>query len=107
IFNSYRRRARRAGAPASRPGAISFVQRFGSAINLNVHFHSCTPEGVFVRERGQVRFEPLDAPSNDEVKALLEKIVGPVDKLLRPRLDAARDDARTPDALAGAQAGLG
>jgi hypothetical protein len=27
-----------------------------------------------------------------------------VRKLLRPHLDAARDDARTPDALAGAQA---
>ena len=104
IFNSHRRRARRAGARASRPGAISFVQRFGSAISLNVHFHSCIPNGVFVREHGQVRFEPLDAPSDDEVKAILQKIIVRVRKLLRPRLDAARDDARTPDALAGAQA---
>lgn len=34
----------------------------------------------------------------------LEKIVARLEKLLRPRLDAARDDARPPDALAAAQA---
>jgi len=38
------------------------------------------------------------------VKAILQKIVVRVRKLLRPRLEAVRDDARTPDALAGAQA---
>ncbi len=101
IFKSHRRRA---GVRASRPGAISFVQRFGSAINLNVHFHSCIPDGVFVREQGAVRFETLPAPSDDEVKGILEKSVERVGKLLRPRLDAARDDTRTPDALASAQA---
>jgi len=104
IFNSHRRRAREAGARASRPGAISFVQRFGSAINLNVHFHCVIPDGVFVREDGQIRFESLDAPSDDEVKAILQKLVARALKLLRPRLESARDDARTPDALAEAQA---
>ena len=38
------------------------------------------------------------------MKAILQKIVVRVRKLLRPRLDATRDDARTPDALADAQA---
>ncbi len=37
IFNSHRRRARSAGARAARPGAITFVQRFGGALNLNCH----------------------------------------------------------------------
>ena len=38
------------------------------------------------------------------MKGILEKTVERVGKLLRPRLDAARGDARTPDALASAQA---
>jgi hypothetical protein len=25
----------------ARTGAVTFIQRFGSALNLNVHFHSC------------------------------------------------------------------
>jgi hypothetical protein len=37
IFAFQRGRARRAGASAPRTGAVSFVQRFGGALNLNVH----------------------------------------------------------------------
>jgi hypothetical protein len=41
VFSSLRRRARRKG-PIHRPqsGAVTFVQRFGDALNLNVHFHA-------------------------------------------------------------------
>jgi hypothetical protein len=42
IFAQQRRHARRAGALSPRPNAITFVQRFGGALNLNVHFH-CSP----------------------------------------------------------------
>ena len=44
IFADYIRRAGRRG----RGGAITFVQRFGSALNLNVHFHCVVPDGVFL-----------------------------------------------------------
>jgi hypothetical protein len=53
IFAQQRLRARRAGALASRVGAVTFVQRFGGALNLNVHFHCAIPDGVFVRENGR------------------------------------------------------
>ncbi len=43
-------------------GAITFVQRFGGALNLNVHFHCVIPDGVFVRENGNVRFVALAPP---------------------------------------------
>jgi hypothetical protein len=36
-----RRIARQRGLRAPRTGAITFVQRFGGLVNLNVHFH-CT-----------------------------------------------------------------
>src|SRR5689334_5179214 len=40
IFVWQRRRARRAGAAGPHAGAVTFVQRFGGALNLNVHFQS-------------------------------------------------------------------
>jgi Putative transposase len=39
IFARHRLRARRLGVRGTRAGAVTFVQRFGSALNLNVHFH--------------------------------------------------------------------
>src|SRR5262252_2506442 len=65
IFARQRRLVRRAGARAPRSGAITFVQRFGGALNLNVHFHCVIPDGVFVRESGNVRFV-MQAPPSDE-----------------------------------------
>jgi hypothetical protein len=38
-----------AGRP--RLGAVSFLHRFGSAINHHVHLHACTTDGVFVPTR--------------------------------------------------------
>jgi len=34
-------------APKARGGAVSFVHRFGSALNEHVHFHCCVIDGVF------------------------------------------------------------
>jgi hypothetical protein len=40
VFTSLRRRARRQWGPARyHCGGVTFVQRFGDALNLNVHFH--------------------------------------------------------------------
>jgi hypothetical protein len=40
-----RRLARARGVAAARTGAITFVQRFGGLVNLNVHFHLLVPGG--------------------------------------------------------------
>jgi hypothetical protein len=32
-------------------GAVSFVHRFGGAVNLNVHFHTLALDGVYVESR--------------------------------------------------------
>ena len=39
-----------APAPAARPrlGGISFLHRFGSALNHHVHLHACVTDGVFM-----------------------------------------------------------
>ncbi len=103
IFAHQRRLARRSGALGPRTGAITFVQRFGGALNLNVHFHCIIPDGVFVRENGKVRFVALAPPSDAEVAAVLRMMVVRLERLLRPRLASEEDEARPLDTLGGAQ----
>ena len=46
VFASLRRRARKyKKMPRVECGAVTFVQRFGDALNLNVHFHSLILDG--------------------------------------------------------------
>jgi hypothetical protein len=80
------------------------VQRFGGALNLNVHFHCVLPDGVWIREEGVVRFVPLPGLTNDNVVEVLRRTERRVRALLKLRLDALREDARPPDALAASQA---
>lgn len=59
-------RRRCPGAPRdARCGAVTFVQRFGSALNAHPHLHCCVTDGVFsVDPQGTLRFHPaadLDA----------------------------------------------
>ena len=37
------------------PGSVTFIQRFGSAINLNIHFHVIVIEGVYLDRTDQGR----------------------------------------------------
>jgi ribosomal protein S27E len=54
--------------------AVTLMQRFGSALNLNVHFHMLIPDGTYLRTpRGPV-FRPLAAPKRDELQALVQQI---------------------------------
>ena len=48
------------------------IQRFGGALNLNVHFHTLAVDGVFVREPdGSLSFAAAKAPTDEEVDTLL------------------------------------
>jgi hypothetical protein len=52
LFAFQRRTARRLGVRAPSSGAVAFVQRFGSALQLTPHFHVLVPEGVFEQVPG-------------------------------------------------------
>jgi len=54
-----------------RLGAVSFLQRFGSMLNLHFHFHSCVIDGLFDKEGN---FYPIDYLSQDDIKAVEEKV---------------------------------
>jgi hypothetical protein len=75
VFAWQRRKARRIGAVDGRPGAVTFIQRFGSALNLNIHFHALLPDGVFARNQaGAVRFVHVGAPSDEDILAITIQI---------------------------------
>jgi ribosomal protein S27E len=56
-------------------GAVTLIQRFGSALNLNVHFHLLVLDGVYRREgEGRLVFVPVSSPSTEELKGLVQRI---------------------------------
>ncbi len=50
LFAWQRRRGRELGIVGGQTGAVTFLQRFGSALNLNPHLHAVVPDGLFVPE---------------------------------------------------------
>jgi hypothetical protein len=48
VLSFERRRARRRGVADGRGGAVTAIQRFGSAAHLSVHFHALVVQDVFV-----------------------------------------------------------
>jgi hypothetical protein len=49
-------------------GAVTLIQRFGSALSLTVHFHMLFVDGVYVERRdGSLRFRWMKAPSSAEL----------------------------------------
>ena len=79
----YRKRASASGHRDGRTGTVTVIQRFGGALNLNVHFHTLAVDGVFVREPdGLLSFAAAKAPTDEEVEALLGLVRGRVVRLL-------------------------
>jgi len=77
LFSWMRRRGRALGIRDGRTGAVTFIQRFGSALNLNPHTHSLVPDGLFVPAPEPdlpLIFTPLPPPTDQEIEALTEKI---------------------------------
>jgi hypothetical protein len=35
-------------------GAVTLIQRFGSALNLNVHFHMLVPDGLYLTDEDRL-----------------------------------------------------
>jgi len=94
-------RARGLGAPLT--GAVTFVQRFGGLVNLNVHFHIVVPDGVFVEDGDGLRLVMLPVPTNANVLAILDRIMRRVARRLANEAVDDDEDA-APDVLAQVQA---
>lgn len=66
-------------------GGVTFVQRFGSALNLNIHFHCLVLDGVYHRRGEKMTFRPVEAPTQSELNRLLERLVKRLMRLLTRR----------------------
>ena len=95
VFAWQRKAARRLGAVDPRTGGVTAVQRAGSALNLNnVHFHTLAPDGVFtLGEDGPARFVPLPPPEDEDVEAILRRVIRRTVKVLAPYDEGSEDDA--------------
>lgn len=103
IFANQRRRARVMGINDPRTGAVTFVQRFGSALNLHVHFHSLAPDGVFTGDGADtLTFHPLPPPSDDDVRAVATRTASRVLKKIAAMDYDLADDPDEAGALSAA-----
>jgi Putative transposase len=71
---------------------VTLIQRFGSALNLNIHFHMILLGGVYVPVEGaQPVFRHLPAPTATELGALVQQIAERIGKTLERRGLVERD----------------
>lgn len=84
LAKSYKTRAAEAGVEDGQTGAVTFVQRFGSYLNLNVHFHAVVPDGVFTRsgDTEGACFHPLPRPEPGVTRDILLRTGRKVVRLL-------------------------
>ena len=94
----------------AKTGAVTLIQRFGSALNLNVHFHMLFLDGVYVEQsHGSARFRWVKAPTSPELTQLTHTIAHRVGRYLERQgllerdvensylaSDAVDDDPMTP-----------
>jgi hypothetical protein len=76
------------GVPRAKgqPGSVTFIQRFGSAINLNLHYHCVFLEGVYLDRSDQdlkPHFVQGELPSDTDIAAVVQKISRRVIRMLR------------------------
>lgn len=100
LARHYKGAAKKSGeAGKLHAGAVTFVQRFGSSLNLHVHLHTCALDGVYVEgdDGDAPRFVPAAPPSRAELYVLTERVALRVMTWLRKRGHAKEDDHASND----------
>ena len=102
LLDVYARGARARGVPDGRTGSVTVMQRAGSGLNTNLHFHTLVLDGVFTEAPGgALAFHPAPGPSDIEVVAALATIRHRVLRLLvRRGLESSDDATGSADPLA-------
>jgi hypothetical protein len=63
-------------------GAITLIQRFGSAANLNIHLHCLVLDGVYRIQNGMPEFHGVRTPTAEQLQSLLSQIIKRIMKAL-------------------------
>jgi ribosomal protein S27E len=67
----------------ARTGAVTLIQRFGSALNLNIHFHMLFLDGAYVDGvKGTPRLRCVRAPTGEELTQLAHAIARRIGRFL-------------------------
>jgi len=100
VFGSLRRRAcEHSGILRSQCGAVTFVQRFGDALNLNVHFHMLALDVYAGGDAQPLRFYRLPPPSDAGVAQVAARVAGRIARLLQRRGLGPEADPEETDSL--------
>jgi hypothetical protein len=63
-------------------GAITLIQRFGSAANFNIHLHCLVLDGVYRIQNGVAEFCSVRPPMAEQLQSLLSQIIQRIMKAL-------------------------
>jgi len=90
--------------PMAKTGAVTLIQRFGRALNLNIHFHMLFLDGVYTGGSNEhpLRFRRVTAPTRDELTKLTHTIASRVARYLERQGLLERDTGHsylTPEAV--------
>jgi len=100
INSDLRRRARKRKLQT---GSLTVVQRFGSSLNLNLHFHVIAMYGVYAEQPDEtLLFHPLPAPSDEDIARLARAVCRKVTRCLGQLTGEDKDQQLTLDNLANA-----
>jgi len=93
ITSDLRRRARKRKIRGRlQTGSLTVVQRFGSSLSLNVHFHVVAIDGLFAEQPdGSLLFHPLPAPTDEDVARTARAVHRKVSRYLRRRMSVVDD----------------
>jgi hypothetical protein len=79
----------------ARTGAVTLIQRFGSALNLNIHFHMLFLDGVYLMDSSEsARFRRV-TPTSTELTQLVHTIASRVGRFLERQGLLERDAENT------------
>ena len=74
-------------------GSVTLIQRFGSALNANLHFHILCIDGAYeIKPNGKLRFKRVKAPTAKELNTLVAKMSQRVARFLERQGLLTRDD---------------
>jgi len=72
-------------------GAVTLIQRFGSALNLNIHFHMLVLDGTYLVGTEPPVFRRITPPVEAELQALVERLAERIGRALERRGVLVRD----------------
>jgi Putative transposase len=97
LLDLYARGARERGIAGGQTGMVTALQRAGSGLNVNLHFHTLVLDGVFTEAPGgALAFHPAPGPSDAEVAGALAMVHRRVQRLLMRRGLEPADGATGP-----------